>query len=171
MFALLGLLGFMALAGCAGDAAAPTTLAAPANGYDVARAPIGPVSAEAGPGVVMIREELSRIAQRVEAEIAKNYPSRVAGRNGQAPTGGLNVKMVFVEYDKGNAFARAMLAGLGQIRIKANVMLVDPATGADVATYEVSKIFAFGGIYGASTRVEDVEEGFARSVVEIFKKS
>ena len=171
MFALLGLLGFMALAGCAGDAAAPTTLAAPTQGYDVANAPIGQVTAEAVPGGGMIRDELNRIAERVGAEIARSYPSRVAGRNGQAPNGALNVKLVFVEYDKGNAFARAMLAGLGQIRIKANVMLVDPVTGGDVAKYEVSKIFAFGGIYGASTRVEDVEEGFARSVVEIFKKS
>jgi len=169
--ALLGLLGLIALVGCAGDVAAPTPLAAPVAGHDVAAAPIGRVSAEAAPGVVMISDELRRIAERVEVEMAKSYPSRIANRNGQAPNGTLNVKLVFTEYDKGNAFARAMLAGLGQIRIKANVMLHDATTGADVAKYEVSKIFSFGGIYGAATRVEDVEEGFARSVVEIFKKT
>ena len=79
--------------------------------------------------------------------------------------------MIFTEYDKGNAFARAMLAGLGQIRIAANVMLLDTRDNKTLGTYEVSKIFSFGGIYGAATGVEDVEGGFAQSVAAIFKKT
>jgi len=34
----------------------------------------------------------------------------------------------------------------------------------------VSKQFAFGGVYGASTKIEDVEEGFTRSVAEILRE-
>ena len=71
----------------------------------------------------------------------------------------------------GNAFARFMLAGLGQIRIGADVLLIDPANGHAVGKFEVSKDFAFGGIYGAATRPEDVEDGFARSVAAIFKQT
>jgi hypothetical protein len=64
-----------------------------------------------------------------------------------------------------------MLAGLGQIHVHANVLLTDAATGASVANFEVTKDFGWGGIYGGSTSVEDVEAGFARSVSAIFKKA
>jgi hypothetical protein len=68
-------------------------------------------------------------------------------------------------YDKGNAFARAMLAGLGQMmHIDADVVLKDPRSGATFGTYDVDKTFAWGGVYGASTRIEDIEDGFAQSV-------
>jgi hypothetical protein len=77
--------------------------------------------------------------------------------------------MVFTEFDKGNAFARLMLAGLGQIRIGANVLLIEPASNRTVSEFEVSKDFAFGGLYGGTTRIEDVEDGFVRSVAAIFE--
>ena len=48
-------------------------------------------------------------------------------REPRPPPDTVNVKLVFTEYDKGNAFARFMLAGLGQIRIGANVLLIEPA--------------------------------------------
>ena|SRR6266480_7969501 len=76
----------------------------------------------------------------------------------------MNVKLVFTKYDNGNAFARFMLAGFGQIRISANVLLIEPTNNQTVGEFEVSKDFSFGGVYGGTTRVEDVEDGFARSV-------
>ncbi len=59
-------------------------------------------------------------------------------------------------YDKGSAFARFMLAGLGQIHVDATVSLRDPARDVSLGEYEVNKTFAWGGIYGASTTIEDV---------------
>jgi hypothetical protein len=148
----------------------PTLLAAPSSGFDPSAARIGEVSAEAGPGVVMTREELDRISHLVREKLAAAYPGRIFASGNPPPPGGVDVKLVFTEYDKGsNAVARFMLAGLGQIRIGANVMLVDPASGRTVGEYEVSKQFSFGGLYGGFTGVEDVEDGFARSVVAIFK--
>ena len=79
------------------------------------------------------------------------------------------MKIVFTQYDRGNAFARFMIAGAGQIRIDADVMIVDAGNGQLVAQYQVSKQFAFGGVLGASTRIEDVEEGFTKSVAEILR--
>ena len=64
-----------------------------------------------------------------------------------------------------------MIAGLGQIRIGADVLLIEPANNQTVGEFEVSKDFAFGGIYGGTTRIEDVEDGFARSVAAIFKEA
>ena len=88
---------------------------------------------------------------------------------------GVDVASVFAEidrrlsrFDRGSAFARAMLIGLGQIRIEATVDLED-SSGARAAEYKVSKDFALGGIAGATTTVDDVEDGFAKSVAEIVK--
>jgi|SRR5271169_562065 len=68
-------------------------------------------------------------------------------------------------YEEGNAFARAMLAGLGQMHIDGDfvlyLMLEESRT---LAEFSVKKTFAWGGIYGASTRIEDVEPAFAESV-------
>ena len=64
-----------------------------------------------------------------------------------------------------------MQAGLGQIHIAANVQLIDATSGNVAASYVVTKTFAWGGIYGGSTSIGDVETGFAASVVAIFKKT
>jgi Domain of unknown function (DUF4410) len=119
----------------------------------------------------MTKGDLDRISRRVEEELAAAYPDRMTARGAPPPPGEVNVKMVFTEYDKGNAFARFMLAGLGQIRVGANVLLIEPASNRIVGEFQVSKDFAFGGLYGGTTRVEDVEDGFARSVVAIFKQA
>jgi hypothetical protein len=58
---------------------------------------------------------------------------------------------------------------LGQIHIDATVRLIDATSGNVTASYDVSKTFAWGGMYGGSTRIQDVEVGFAKSVVAIFK--
>jgi|SRR6516165_2772289 len=168
---LPSLLMVTVLAGCAGSVASPT-LVGPSNpGFDPAASRIGAVSAEAGPGVVMTKEDLDRIAHRVEAELTAAFPDSMTAPGVPPPPGEVDAKMVFTEYDKGNAFARFMLAGLGQIRIGANVFLIEPASNRTVSEFEVSKDFAFGGIYGSATRVEDVEDGFARSVAAIFKQA
>jgi hypothetical protein len=80
------------------------------------------------------------------------------------------VKVVITKYDPGNAVARFMLAGLGQIRIEGDVVFSDAATGQQLAKYQVSKDFSFGGVYGGSTTIEDVEKGFAASVADILAK-
>jgi hypothetical protein len=77
------------------------------------------------------------------------------------------LKIVFTQYDDGNAFARFMLAGLGQIHIDGDVIFIDASSGQQLGAYKISKDFSFGGIYGGVTRIEDVEKGFAKSVAAI----
>jgi hypothetical protein len=82
----------------------------------------------------------------------------------------MQLKIVVTRYDEGNAFARFMLAGPGQIRIEGDVLLLDSETTQEIAAYKVSKDFSFGSLYGGSTNVHDVEKGFARSVAEVVKR-
>ena len=79
------------------------------------------------------------------------------------------MKITFTRYDEGNAFGRFMLAGLGQIYIEGDVVLFDSQTMQAVASYKISKDFSFGGIYGGTTTIRDVEKGFALSVADAIK--
>ena len=134
----------------------------------MARVALGPVSGEAAPTVTMAPQDVTRISQKVQGELQTQYPTRVVAAGAALPPGGVKIKLMFTAYDKGNAVARAMLAGLGQMHIHAIVTLVDATSDTSVATFNVTKDFAWGGIYGAATSIEDLENGFAKSVAAIF---
>jgi hypothetical protein len=159
---------FLGLAACAGDASAPLVMQ-PLPPEQKMNMRVADVSAEPAQGVAMTPGDLDRIVQRVKAEMAAKYPLALQRPDAQDPAPSTKMKMVFTRYDEGNAFARFMLAGLGQIYIDADVIFVDASNGQALANYKVSKQFAFGGLVGGTTRIEDVEKGFAKSVVEILK--
>ena len=73
-------------------------------------------------------------------------------------------------YDEGSAFARFMLAGLGQIHIDGDFDLLllsqKDSSNESVAQFSLSKTFAWGGIYGGTTRIEDIEITFAGGVAD-----
>jgi hypothetical protein len=158
-FLIVGALGAL-LAGCAGSVSKPLALQ-PLEQNAPLR--LSDVSADAEQGVRMSEGDLGLISQKVKSYIEAESPD-VFGNASDA----LKMKIHFTRFDRGDAFARAMMAGLGQIKIDATVML-DDVGGKQVAAYNVSKDFAFGGLVGATTTVEDVEEGFAKSVAEIVK--
>jgi len=128
------------------------------------------ISGEIQPGIAMPQFQLDRVIQLVKAHLSSELPQAMGttGTDGASPKA--KIKMVFTDYDEGNAFARFMLAGLGQIKLGADVVFVDAVTGQELGRYKLSKQFAFGGIYGVATRMEAVEEGFAKSVVEILRE-
>ena len=56
-----------------------------------------------------------------------------------------------------------MLIGLGQLHVDATVRLLElPAK--KVGEFTINKTFAWGGLYGGMTNMEDVERGFAEGV-------
>ena len=79
----------------------------------------------------------------------------------------LHITVAFTRYDEGSAFARFMLAGLGQIHIDADVTVEDRMSQKVLGKSQVTKTFAWGGIYGGATRITDVEEGFAEAVAKV----
>lgn len=128
------------------------------------------VTAEAGPGVAMTPDDLSRNSQQVLAQIRASSPAVLAGPGDAAGAPEQTMKLVFTKYDEGSSFGQFMLAGVGQIYIEADVLIIDDATGRQLADYKVSKDFSFGGLYGGTTTIRDVEKGFAKSVAEIVKQ-
>lgn len=152
------------LAACASSVSAPTPVQS-LSAEQKAALHISDVSADAASGVEMGDTDFDTVCQKVRAYVQQEAPTVLAG-----PAGGpaYKMKIHFTRFDRGNAFARFMLIGLGQIRIEATVDLVD-SSGATAAEYKVAKDFALGGVAGATTSVSDVEDGFAKSVAEIVK--
>jgi len=146
------------LSACAGSVSAPTAIA-PLSPEQKASLHVSDISADAANGVAMSDGDFGIICQKVRSYIAIQSPGVLA----EGAASPLKMKIHFTRFDRGNAFARAMLIGLGQIVIEATVSFED-AQGATVAQYKVSKDFAIGGVAGATTSVDDVEEGFAKSV-------
>src|SRR5215470_11955820 len=105
-------------------------------------------------GVELTPVDKERIRIRIVDAIMKEAPTRFKQLNVPTPMPPtLRASVTVTNYDKGNAFARFMLAGLGQIHIGAEVALRDEDTGDELGRFQVNKTFAWGGIYGAVTRV------------------
>jgi Domain of unknown function (DUF4410) len=154
----------LALGGCATSVSAPVVVQPLALS---ASAPlhISDVSADANPDVNVGDGELGLIAQKVKAYIQSESPAVMADANAS----GYVMKIHMTRFDRGNALARAVMMGLGQIHIEGTIDLHD-SSGTKLAEYKVAKDFSLGGIAGGTTTVEDVEDGFAKSVAEIVKR-
>ena len=157
----------VSLSACAGSVAAPDAVVTALPATTKASLRLGAISGEAGPGVAITNEARDRVLDEVKAEISAKHPDIWVGPNAPAAPGTVNLKIIFTQYDDGNAFARFMLAGLGQIHIDGDVIFSDASSGQQLGAYKISKDFSFGGIYGGVTRIEDVEKGFAKSVAAI----
>ncbi len=117
----------------------------------------------------MTPDDVNRIIQQVEADIRATSPNVLAPAGTPPAPNATLMKITFTRYDEGSAFARFMLAGLGQIYIEGDVVLIDSQTQQVLGKYKVSKDFSFGGVYGVTTTIQDVEKGFARSVAAVIE--
>jgi len=148
------------LVGCAGTAPKPDFTHPIAAETRVGAADQTAVSVDAAEGVKILPMERERIAQTVQQKI----DARKVTNPGTGATRSFAVALQLTQYDKGNAFARAMLAGVGQIHIDGTVQIYQMPDHNLVGEFQLSKTFAWGGIYGASTSIEDIEGTFADAV-------
>lgn len=118
------------------------------------------VKVEAGTGVTMLESEKMRVAEKVKQKI--DLRKITNNRDGSAKT--YEIDLVLTRYEKGSAFARAMLAGLGQIHLDGDVTVFEMPERTPVGNFSISKTFAWGGIYGGTTSMEDIEMTFADGV-------
>lgn len=120
------------------------------------------VKVEAGDGITVEENEKQRLVRSIKEKI-----DVLKIRNGNpAEKREFELAVFVTRYEKGNAFARFMLAGLGQIHIDARVSVFVLPEREKIAEFEINKTFAWGGIYGGVTSIEDVEQGFAEGVAK-----
>jgi Domain of unknown function (DUF4410) len=118
------------------------------------------VNVTASAGVEITDLEKQRIAQLISGDLEALRLRNAANNDPKDCIVEVNI----TRYQKGNAFARAMLAGLGQIHVDANVKVMAGAGTQKLADFNLAKAFAWGGIYGAATSMEDIEKTFANGV-------
>jgi hypothetical protein len=116
----------------------------------------------AATNVVVEEYDKQRIAQRIQSLLdAKKISNPAIGEKKD-----YEVDVTLTKYERGSAFARAMLAGLGQIHVNGLVQVYLLPNREKVGEFTINKTFAWGGIYGASTSIEDAELGFAQGIVD-----
>jgi len=162
----LGIINWLTLAGCATSApkakfTQPLPPSAKICNNDETK-----VKVDAASGVSLIDWEKQRLAQRIQEKITSKKSRDYASQGAAESKKEYEVCVEITRYDKGNAFARAMLAGLGQIHINGNVKLYVLPNREQVSEFTIKKTFAWGGLYGGVTSMEDVESGFADGIAD-----
>ncbi len=148
------------LYGCAGTAPKPNFSHAIVADARIASQDQDEVTVDADDAVKILPVERERMAQAVKLKI----DTRKVSNASPTPARSYTVSLHLSRYDKGNAFARAMLAGLGQIHIEGKVAVFQMPEHTLVGEFQMTKTFAWGGIYGAATSMEDIENTFADGV-------
>jgi hypothetical protein len=120
------------------------------------------VKVEAASGLKVLESDKSRLVEL----IGQRIDSRKSMNGGAGDKKTYEVDLMLTRYEKGSSFARFMLAGLGQIHIDGEVTLFELPERNQVGKFSISKTFAWGGIYGGSTSMEDIEQTFADGVAE-----
>jgi len=146
--------------GCAGSAPRPQFTDTTVQHKTLDSNDIAVVTVTPAPGVALLDVDVQRIGDLV----AQQLPANQARSPEAGDAENFDVNVVITRYAKGNAFARAMLAGLGQIHIDASITVTPSGTDDVLSEFTVKKTFAWGGLYGGTTRIEDVEPAFAEGV-------
>jgi hypothetical protein len=118
------------------------------------------VAIDAPESVKMLPDEERRLAEKIKVKIDARKVTNL--RNGDPRS--YEVYLHVTRYDRGNAFARFMMAGLGQIHIEGKIDVYQLPAHTLVGEFDLKKTFAWGGIYGGATSVEDIENTFADGV-------
>jgi len=150
----------LALPGCASNVPTVEYTQAPSADARIDANDAGRILVEAAPGVSMLEYEIQRLTQHIEPQVQTKKALNVQAGEPRD----YEVQVEVTRYEKGNAFARAMLAGLGQIHLDADITLYRASPRETLGRFTVSKTFAWGGIYGGSTSMEDIEPVFAEGI-------
>lgn len=77
----------------------------------------------------------------------------------------LFLRVEITQYKPGSAVARAMIAGAGSAHLDFTVRLVAAQSGAELLRYPATRTWAWGGIYGASKGIDNIERNVALEIV------
>lgn len=153
-------MGVVMLVGCASTAPKANFSQAIATESRVMATDEISVNVDAATGVEMLPSDKTLLAEIIKQKVDQRKIANV--REGEKREYEVDLKVT--RFAKGNAFARAMLAGLGQIHLDGEVTLVSLPDRKEEGKFTLSKTFAWGGVYGAATSMEDIEKTFGDAV-------
>lgn len=148
------------LAGCAGTPPAPKFTHDMVSDSRITATDTAEVTIEAAEHINILPGDRDRVAQKIKARIDE----RKATNSARGEPRSFQVVLRVTRYERGNKFARAMLAGLGQIHLEGTISVFQMPTHTLLEEFDLQKTFAWGGVYGASTSIEEIEDTFADGV-------
>jgi hypothetical protein len=161
---VMSLIALAMLSGCATDAPTAEFKKAIAESHRLCVIDTASVNVAAAQGITLDDVARQRLENRIKQTIDDKKKTAPCKENVQRD---FVLKSTITKYDDGNAFARFMLAGLGQIHIDGDFALTMASKESEsIAEFSVSKTFAWGGAYGAGTGIQDVEPAFAEGVAD-----
>jgi hypothetical protein len=168
---LAGALALVVLTWLAGCTSTTLNLKPTSDQVDFARYKSLTVQTSTARGVGVPDSAQGRVKGLIRMELLDCCKNRFENVSiGDAGSQDLLVNVKFTIYDEGNRFARFMLAGLGSMQIHADIEIKDATSEQILSGGEAGKTFAWGGVYGAVTGMEDLEKDFAKEVVVGLKK-
>ena len=150
----------LAMAGCAGTPPKAQFSQPMAATSRISASDTVAVSIEAAENVSLLPAGRDRVAEKIKGQIDKRKAKNQAAGGARS----MEVVLYVTRYEKGNAFARAMLAGLGQIHLDGSISVYQMPDHTLLEKFDMQKTFAWGGIYGSATSMEDIEDTFADGV-------
>lgn len=159
---LLAAVSGLLLAGCATTVPRAESARHIVPGFRITDRDLVSVNVSAAHSVKILPYEESRLVQEISRDIQDMQKNNRAAGGLQS----YEVDVHLTRYDKGNKFARFMLAGLGQMHIDGNIDVYSLPQHKLQETFTLKKTFAWGGIYGASTSIRDIETTFAKGVAQ-----
>jgi len=124
---VINLIGCIAIAvfinGCASTMPKPEFSKQIAPESQIASTDEAKVQVETGKNASMIEAEKTRMTEKIKQKIDERKMKNSSNSSGKT----YEIVLVITKYEKGNAFARAMLAGLGKIHINGDF----PNAGTD----------------------------------------
>jgi hypothetical protein len=148
------------LAGCAGTPPAPKFSHSMVSDSRVAAPDTAEVTIELAEHIEVLPSDRDRVTQKIKARIDARKLTNAASTEPRS----FQVVLRVTRYEKGNRFARAMLAGLGQIHLEGTISVYQMPGHTLLEEFDMQKTFAWGGVYGASTSMEEIEDTFADGV-------
>lgn len=120
--------------------------------------------------VVMLKSAPARIADYLVETVDDGLFEEIR-REPMEPSGdavALNVEIT--KYKPGSAFGRAMIAGAGSAHLDFKASLVEAETGKRLTSFSGKKTWAWGGVYGMSRGIEELEQNLALELALYLKR-
>ena len=160
----LSVVSVAAFSGCAGSVPSAAFSKPLAESYRICQTDEATVKLVVADGVPVDETSRKRLEDQILGHV--NLKKSVAQcKTTEKRSFVLNSKIT--TYEEGSAFARLMMAGLGQMHIDGDFTLsLLPENKETLAAFSASKTFAWGGAYGYSTNLYDIEGAFFESVAD-----
>lgn len=166
IFAVVALVGLMAILQACATARVDVSRDAPAVKPKFERVAVPPFGNEVGAELPATAPE--NVAGEIIAMLQKDHPGlfREVKSTPAKAASELIVQGKILNYNPGSKAARFILIGLGSGKLELEITLVNGGTGETLEQFSTSGSLVAGGISGATMGIEDMIKSAAKKVVE-----